>query len=485
MRLFLYRLLLPLFVIASLVSCKADNIESPNFLFVISDDQSWLHNSFSGEPGISTPSFDRIAAEGINFTHAHVSAPTCTASRSAVLAGQHFWRLGDAAVLWGEFGRDTLSYQQILQDAGYFTGYTGKGWGPGRIVGRQAAGRDYNFEQTQDTSRNLSDSDYVENFRQFLNDKPGNAPFSFWYSPSEPHRPLANRESYGIEIDTAVIRVPEFLPDNSSIREDLANYYAEIEWQDRALGRILLELEERDLMTNTIIIVTSDNGMPFPRAKSTNYEYGTRVPLAIKWQGRIEGNTSSDAIVNLSDLAPTILDAAGLSIPAEMTGRNLSTLFETSSVETAPIAQTNEDFSYTVTGFERHLLNARSDNATYPSRAIHTKFFSYIRNFRPDRWPAGDPPNYRDIDGTSPSRDNVLTNPDRYFLDLATAKRPMHELYDLLNDPYQLTNLANNPEFSEIRESLATQLIAVLEETQDPLLIDGPDSFHDAPYYGP
>jgi len=258
-------------------SCSAPP-QGPNILFVLSDDQSWTHVSYTGEPGVETPNFDRIAQEGMFFPRAYVSAPSCTPSRSAILAGQHFWRLGAAGVLWGEFGNDTLSYQRILAAAGYHTGYTGKGWGPGLASGGDPVGQGYNSQTlTERPSIHISATDYAGNFAEFLDERPDDTPFSFWVSPFEPHRPYEGRAGSlaGIRLDT--IRVPDFLPDTVAVRQDLANYYLEINWLDQVLGQVVAELEQRNLLENTIIVVTSDNGMPFPRAKADKYDNRARV----------------------------------------------------------------------------------------------------------------------------------------------------------------------------------------------------------------
>ncbi|MBL4820308.1 MAG: sulfatase [Gammaproteobacteria bacterium] len=469
---------LSILCLALLVSCTADNNPQPNILFVITDDQSWIHTSFTGEPGVVTPHFDRIAREGVYIDRAYVSAPSCTASRSAILAGQDFWRLGSAGVLRGNFEKSTLSYQRILKDNGYHTGYTGKGWSPGVVSGEPPVGRRYNRIRFADpSSSQLSDIDYAANFTEFLNDTDKDEPFSFWFSPYEPHRPYRNVQHPAAR--KSEIRVPGFLPDNDMVRNDLLNYYEEIAWQDQVLGRILQELEIRGLLENTIIVATSDNGMPFPRGKSTNYEFGTRVPLAIRWGNRISAGQTLDAIVNLSDLAPTFLNAAGIPVPITMTGRNLLPLLLTDASDTD---SSHEDFSYTITGFERHILTAREGNATYPSRAIHTEKYAYIQNFAASRWPAGDPPLYKDIDNNSPSKNSVLKN--EVFLELAAGKRPTEEHYDLNADPYQLVNLAQSPEYSSVLSNLSETLMEALQRSDDPLLSHGPDSFHGLPYDG-
>jgi len=411
------------------------------------------------------------------FPRAYVSAPSCTPSRSAILAGQHFWRLGAAGVLWGEFGNDTLSYQRILAAAGYHTGYTGKGWGPGLASGGDPVGQGYNSQTlTERPSIHISATDYAGNFAEFLDERPDDTPFSFWVSPFEPHRPYEGRAGSlaGIRLDT--IRVPDFLPDTVAVRQDLANYYLEINWLDQVLGQVVAELEQRNLLENTIIVVTSDNGMPFPRAKANNYDYGARVPLAIRWGAEVQPGQISSAMVNLSDLAPTFLAAANLPIPIEMTGRNLLPLLTRGS-DVGPTPK----FDFTVTGFERHIVNARPMGIAYPSRAIHTPAYSLIRNYAPARWPAGNPPEFRDIDGTSPSRDAVLRISE--YAELATAPRPEFELYDRLADPYQLNNLALSEQHITILQDLNASLENELRSTDDPLMTEGITAFDSMPSY--
>lgn len=462
----------------ALASCKDSTLDpdSPNILLVMTDDQSWLHTSWLGTAGVATPNFDRIAREGVYFRHAYASAPSCTASRSAVLAGQQFWQLDSAAVLWGEFSDITLSYQNQLAEAGYHTGYTGKGWGPGETHGSAPAGPEYNQQTLENVATNLSQLDYAANFRQFLETRPDGAPFSFWFTPFEPHRPLSLNPADAATL--AQIDVPPFLPDNNVVRQDIWNYYQEIAWQDQALGEMLAELEFRGLLENTLVIVTSDNGMPFPRSKATNYQTGVRVPLAMRWAAELQAQVIDNAIANLSDLAPTILDAVGLPIPMRMSGRSLLPLMNPDVDQ-----QTLEAFGYTVTGFERHILNARESNASYPSRAVQTENFTLIRNYASERWPVGDPPLYRDIDTTSPSREVTLNNPETARL--ATAKRPALELFDLRTDPFQLRNRADDPELMGVRIFLDAVLSQHLQSTSDPLLTQGPDSFQGLPYYGP
>lgn len=438
--------------------------ERPNFLLVITDDQSWIHTSYVGYPAIHTPNFDRIANEGIYFNNAYASAPTCTASRSAVLTGQHFWRLGSAGQLWGEFPSTMLSYQKILEQHGYKTGYTGKGWGPGRSV-RNPAGTDYNSIK-KEVDPNFSTIDHVENLKLFLQEKKPGQPFSFWVSPTEPHRPfLPNVGVNSGEIDMAKLEVPPFLPDVPAVRNDIADYLYEIQWFDKELGNILQVLEEQGELDNTVIVYTSDNGMAFPRAKSNNYEYGTRVPFAVRWGEAITGHQDVTDFISLTDIAPTFLDLAGITPPSEMTGQSFR---EQLLAEKSGRIDKQRNAAYS--GFERHIYAARLENRGYPSRAIHTDKYLYIQNLAPDRWPAGRPPELEDIDDGSPSKDFLILQREQFesFWQLAAGKRPETELYAIERDPGQLKNLAGDPEYDAIKNTLGQRLAGEMKKTGDP-----------------
>ncbi len=485
----------------------------PNFLFVLTDDQSWIHTSYAGYPAVQTPNFDRIAHEGIYFENAFASAPSCTASRSAILTGRHFWELGSAGQLWGEFPDTLRTYQQILQANGYKVGYSGKGWGPGYAPqGNPAgAGEDYNSAR-RIVDAALSALDQVENLRLFLQEKPADQPFSYWISPTEPHRPLKlgiGKESGTVLLDR--VEVPPFLPDNEVIREDIADYLFEIQWFDEELGRILALLEQQGQLDNTVIVYTSDNGMPFPRAKSNNYDYGTRVPLAIRWGDQIKSHLDVTDLISLVDIAPTFLELAQVPVPEIMSGKSfVRQLLSKSPGRIDP--QRNTVFS----GFERHIGTARQGRRGYPSRAIRTDDYLYIRNFAPDRWPAGRPPTLDDIDSGSPTKTYLIAQRQEYekhtlpdvkkegdmslgflpqgnlsavvndpaqALTLIASKRPAEELYEVTRDPGQLNNVADNPDYAQIKEELAEQLAAEMERTDDPWSTGDGSTFDTYKYY--
>jgi arylsulfatase A-like enzyme len=444
-------------------------IKRPNILLAIADDWSFPHAGIYGDRTVSTPSFDRIAREGARFTHAFVASPSCTPSRAALLTGQAVHRLEEGANLHGFLPKSYVVYPDLLESAGYVVGYMGKGWGPGRF---EPGGR----------TRNPA-GPLFRSFDDFLERRAAGQPFCFWFGSHDPHRPYdpGSGAKSGLKPDR--VQIAAYLPDTPGVRQDLLDYYFEVQRFDRDLGRIIETLERAGELDNTIVIVTSDNGMPFPRAKANVYDGGARVPLAIRWKGVADPGRVIDSFVSLTDLAPTMLESAGLTPLDVMTGRSLLPLLRRRS-------QPGRDRVFIER--ERH-ANVRRGDLSYPVRAIRTNDYLYIRNFRPDRWPAGDPEQYfavgpfGDIDG-GPTKSLLLdrrTDPAFASLfQLATAKRPAEELYDLRRDPQQLVNVAGQAAHRDAQQRLRLELERWLRETRDPRATVDDDRWDRFPYYG-
>lgn len=441
----------------------------PNVVLAIADDWSYPHAGIYGDRVVSTPAFDRIAKEGVRFTRAFTAAPSCTPSRAALLSGQAPHRLAEGGNLHGFLPKVIAVYPELLEQAGYVIGLTGKGWGPGRF---EAGGR----------SRNPAGPAF-KSFEEFLQQRPPGRPFCFWFGSTDPHRPYEAGSGARGGLDASRVQVPRFLPDTPAVRDDLLDYYAEVQRFDRDLGRLMEALARAGELENTIVIVTSDNGMPFPRAKANVYDAGARMPLAIRWPGTARAGLEVSAFVSLTDLAPTILQAAGLKELPAMTGRSLVPLLR---------GETERDRDRVFIERERH-ANVRRGDLSYPVRAIRTTEYLYIRNFRADRWPAGDPEHYfavgpfGDIDG-GPSKSLLLdrrSDPsiERFFL-LATAKRPAEELYVLSRDPDQIENVAGRPEHREAQARLRGDLDRWMRDTADPRAMQDDDRWDRYPYYG-
>lgn len=439
-----------------------------NVVVAIADDWSWPHAGIAGDQAVRTPTIDRLAREGTRFTHAFAPAPSCTPSRAALLTGQVPHRLAEGAQLWGHLPARLAVYPDLLEARGYAVGHSGKGWGPGRV---EPGGR----------SRNPA-GPRVADLGALLKARPAGAPFVYWFGSGDPHRPYVDGQAALAGIDPAKVAVPPFLPDSPVVRRDLAEYLAEVQRFDRDLGTLVETLEAAGELDRTILVVTSDNGMPFPGAKATLYDGGTRVPLIIRWPGVARAGAVSEALVTLADLAPTFLEAAGAAVPGDMTGRTLRPVLEGRAVAW-PDAVFLER--------ERH-ANVRPGDLSYPSRAVRTHDHLYIRNFRPDRWPAGDPELYHsvgpfgDVDDGPAKRWLLGELPSalQVYRRHAFEKRPAEELYVLADDPGQLRNLAGDPAQATMLESLRARLLRWMQDTADPRLADD-DRFDAYPYYGP
>lgn len=468
--------------ILSLLNCKGEDTRRPNILFAISDDQSFLHTGAMGDNVVKTPAFDRVAERGILFQSAISNSPGCAPSRAALLTGQSHWRLREAGTHASSFPRDLKVYPELLEKAGYHTGLTGKGAGPAKFDGwdHNPAGASWDKRRLEKPTKGISAIDYAANFEDFLKAKPADQPFCFWYGSTEPHRDFLQGSGLAAGKRLEDVRVPPFLPDNEVVRSDMLDYYQEIEHFDQHLGRMLDTLEKAGELENTLVVVTSDNGMSFPRAKATMYDYGIHMPLAIMWPAHAPGGRSVDDLVSFTDFAPTFLEVAKVDAPPEITGRSLVKVLRENRSGTVDASRTSA-FS----GRERH-SHSRRDNLGYPARAIRTKEYLYIRNFAPDRYPAGDPEGYHDIDA-APTKTWMLENrnrPDVKPLWEATfEKNPAEQLYDMVDDQACLTNLAGRSDYADVQSSLAAELEKTLKEQKDPRVLGAGDVFESYPRY--
>ena len=448
----------------------------PNILFCLADDWSWPHAGIAGDKVVKTPTFDRVAREGVLFTKAFVTAPSCTPSRGSILTGQWHWRLEEGGNLWSTLPAKFMVYPDLLEQSGYHVGYTRKGWGPGNI---EPGGR----------TRNPAGPQY-KNFQEFLKARSEGMPFCFWFGSTDPHRSYKWRSGVESGMKLEDVEVPACFPDSEVVRTDICDYYWEVQRFDREVGELLNILQEAGELDNTLVVISGDNGMPFPRCKSNLYDMGTNVPLAVRWPAKVKGGCVVEDFVSLADLAPTFLEAAGLKPTADMTARSFLNVL-TSDKDGRVDSKRDRVF----TGKERHAY-VRKDGLGYPMRAIRTYDFLYIRNFKPDRWPAGDPEivgfrnpaePYGDID-SSPTKTYMMEHSDdqksKKLFELAFGKRPAEELYDLRKDPAQLNNVADLAEYTAVKKKLSADLMAELKTTEDPRVLGMGDAFDKYPYYG-
>ncbi|UCD48790.1 MAG: sulfatase [Phycisphaerales bacterium] len=464
----------------------------PNILFCIADDASWVHMGAYGCSWVQTPGFDRVAREGVLSTNAYTPNAKCAPSRSCILTGRNSWQLEAAANHWCYFPVKFKTYAEVLSEQGYHVGFTGKGWAPG--VARTAdgqprhlAGKPYQARKLTPPTRAISNKDYAANFADFLAARPEDKPFCFWYGGHEPHRAYefdSGRKKGGKQLDQ-VNRVPGQWPDNETVRADLLDYAFEIEHFDKHLQAMLTRLEEQNLLDNTLVVVTADNGMPFPHVKGQEYEYSNHLPLAMMWkQGIRNPGRKVDDYVCFIDFAPTFLESAGVDGAqagmAPITGRSLTEIFQ-STKSGQCIARRD----HVLIGKERHDVG-RPNDLGYPIRGIVKDGFLYLHNFEPDRWPAGNPETgYLNTDG-SPTKTECLEArrmPEtRRYWTWSFGKRPTEELYDIRKDSDCLENLAERPELQARKAALKEQLFEELRAQGDPRMFGRGHIFDAYPY---
>ncbi len=440
----------------------------PNILFCIADDWGGgPHASILGDKVIKTPTFDRLARNGVIFSYTYVPAPSCTPCRGGILTGQAIHRLGEGGNLWSRLPSEHKCYPDLLEATGYVVGLERKGWGPGTI---------------KDTGRTRNPAGpSFKNFEAFLETVPDGKPFCFWAGSGDPHRGYAYGSGAKSGMNPADVEVPPWLPDTPEVRSDILDYYFEVQRFDRDIGQRIDSLEKRGLLKNTLVIMTGDHGMPFPRAKCNLYDSGCRVPFVVSWPAKIKGGRTVDDFISFTDIAPTILEAAGLQPLDEMTGKSfLDVLLSGRSGRVDPTRDK------VVVELERHTV-CRPNGQSYPVRMIRTHEVMYSRNLRPNLWPAGDPEAFRDIDG-SPTKTEILKRRDEPeiapFFKLACAKRPAEELYDLSKDPEQIDNVAGKPEYAEVQKKLRAELDRWMIETDDPRAKGETDFYDQIRYKG-
>ena len=462
----------PLFLAIGLLSsvASAEKEDQPNILFCLADDWGWPHAGAYGDEVVKTPNFNQIAENGVLFEHAYISSPSSSPSRNSIITGKQFYRLGQGANLRSTLDTKHPNFMMLFREAGYKIGHYDKCWGPGDY---KAGGYD---EHPCGPSIKFS---------EFIKEKPKDQPFCYWQGTSDPHRPYP--DGYG-DVPYEDVHVPEWFPDVDSVKKDIASYYYEVQRWDQRVGDALEALKQAGELDNTIIVMTGDHGWPFPRGKGNLYDYGARVPLAIQWVEKAEGGRIVTDFVSLTDLAPTFLEAAGISIPAQMTGNSLVQMLKSNQS-----GRVDPQRNFMVTGRERHTpAQEKPSMSGYPSRAIRADGWLYIMNLRPDRWPAGVPDNATHPITRFADCDHGLTkfyimnhrNQEVYkkHYEWAFAKRPVHELYDVKNDPTQLHNLAGDNDYHKVLSSLRNKLINYLRKTEDPRFTDEVPRFNAYPY---
>ena len=503
-------------MLISCINTPREEKRKPNILFVISDDQSFAHTSFAGCEFVNTPAFDRVAREGIYFNNCIAGSPGCAPSRSTIVTGRYHWQNEQSGQHASSWMKKYVPFIDLLEANGYITGRTGKGVAPFQYARNEkdslwratnAGGIEHSRIEYQNgtpgderTAKGIRPVNYFENFKYFMeNIRQKKQPFFFWYGAKEPHRSYEQDSWKRNNKNPDDVNVPDFFPDNGIIRGDMLDYAVEIEWFDLHMQRMLAYIEKIGELENTIVIITSDNGMPFPRAKANDYDYGIHVPLAVRFPKGFPGGRIIDDPVSFADIAPTILELTHTSPEGMLpiSGKSIVNILTSDKQGVV-----DESKKYVFAGRERH-SSSRYLNWGYPQRIIRSKDFLLIWNIKPNRWPTGAPQRikpgttdellpmygidengkhhsewaFTDIDA-SPTKSFIVENWNnkdiKPYFDLAVAKRSEYEFFDIKNDPYCLKNLAGNPDYADTEKEMKDILIKELVKSKDPHVV-GPD----------
>lgn len=441
-----------LFVLAWAELAWAD--QRPNFILFIADDVSWNDYGCYGNTAARTPNIDGLAAQGIKFTQAYLTASSCSPSRSSIITGRYPHNTGKAAELHREIAGHLPWFPALLREAGYYTALSGKNHmksGSGPQDSEVKA-----FDHV-DAGRSPQNHGGHANWVQVVQQRPREKPFFFWFAAYDAHRPWeADREwdeqRYGAKHEAKNVIVPPFLADDAETRQDLASYYNEVTRFDYYVGQVVQELQEQGVLENTLLLVMADNGRPFPRAKTRLHDSGMKTALVAHWPDGIDSEVAiCSSLVSAIDIAPTIVDLAGVQPPPTFQGVSIRPLLE------KPMATVRQ---YAFSEHNWHDYEAHG-------RSVRAEGLLLIRNFRPQLAWQGPADSVR-----SPSHQRLQQLRDADMLteaqaDVFRAPRPPLELYDTQFDPHQLRNLAEDPRYAEARQRLLAVLKQWMEETGD------------------
>ncbi|MDH7504165.1 MAG: sulfatase [Verrucomicrobiota bacterium] len=470
-------LLVALLPLSYAETAGSDTGRPPNILLAIADDWG-VHAGAYGTRWIRTPAFDRVASEGLLFRRAYTPMAKCAPSRSILLTGRHLWQLEAAANHLPFFPAKFKTWPEVLTERGWHVGFTGKGWAPGianDVNGqpRLMTGKPFQKRTCTPPTPAISATDYAANFVDFLDSAPPGVPWCFWFGAHEPHRPytFGSGKNNGGKTVRDIDRVPEYWPDHDVVRTDMLDYAYEVEHADNHLARMIAELGKRGLLDQTLIIVTSDHGMPFPRVKGYAYHAANHVPFAVRWPGGIaKPRRAIDDFVDFTDIAPTILDLARISHAQSgmqpIAGKSLRPILSSPGA-----GQVLAERTSVFVAKERTDVG-RPHDWGYPIRGIVTAQFLYLRNYEPSRCPAGNPETgFLDTDG-SPTKSLILERgrQDRAdsFWQLNFGFRPADELYNLATDPDCVINLAENPAYAGQVKKTRQKMESKLKALGDP-----------------
>ena len=412
----------------------AEPQKRPNIVLFCSDDHGYRHSGVYGDPNVRTPNVDRLASEGMRFTHAFAGSPLCSPARSVLHTGLLPFRNGGHKFST-PIKAGIKTTPEYFREMGYYTIHVGKFHHSGPDKKTQ-------FKYDQVERRDSKAAEVIQSC-------PDKKPLLIVVCSYDPHTPWKSNSTY----EPDQLRLPPHFVDTPESRKALADYYTDVTAMDALLGQVLSALEKRNMVQNTLFVYTTDQGGQLPFGKWNLYDDGIRVPFIARWPGRIEANTVCDAMISHVDWLPTCIEAAGSTPPADIDGKSiLDVLFGKRKEHREMIFAAH-------TGNDNGGPNCRN---FCPARAVRTRKHKYILNLEPERkfqthtTGKDREANPHDYWG-SWERKAETDEPARKLVN-AHYHRPQEELYDLEKDPFEMNNLIKSPEYESFLSELRLEM---------------------------
>src|ERR1035437_59480 len=417
--------------------------QPPNLILMIADDLGAEDSGPYGCKSVRTPNLDRLAREGMKFARAFNTCSSCSPSRCSIITGRYPHNTG-AEMLHMPLPKEQTTFVEKLRAAGYWTAASGK-WHLGNYVTDRFDVINYDLKGSPSGK---ADGSGCTKWVATLQQRPKDKPFFLWLASIDPHRPYYEG-TLAVPHKPEETEVPPFLPDMPPTRKDFAQYDDEIGRLDGYLGKVMDELDRQGVLDKTVILFITDNGRPFPRCKTSVYDSGVQSPLLVRWPGHIRAGSVCDSLVSSIDLAPTILELAGVPTLRTFQGKSFARL----------LSQPGETIHDSV--FAEHNWH----DFTACERAVRTARFKYIRNFWPDL--PGTPAEFNNLTFAEMRRLRDAGKLTEAQMNCFVKPRPAEELYDIKADPQELNNLAGNPKYADTLKELRGRLEGWRRETSD------------------
>jgi len=420
-------------------SFGAGKKRKPNFVFIIADDCTFRDIGCYGGQA-HTPNIDKLASEGMRFTHCFQAAPMCSPTRHNIYTGLYPVKSG--AYPNHAFAKDgTKSVVQYLKPLGYRVALSGKRHiSPAEVFPFEYSGR-----------KNNPDFEVIDKLMGEC--KESETPFCLFACSNEPHSPWNKGDAS--RYDAAKLELPPYFVDTEETRENMTRYLAEITYYDWQVGQILGLLDEHGLADNTLVIVVSEQGSSFPFAKWTCYDSGLQSAFIARWPGKIEPGTVSDAMIEYLDVLPTYIEAAGGTLPIVLDGKSLLAVL---------FGRAKEHKQYVFGEMTtRGVINAPEH---FGIRSIRSRKFKYVWNFTPEVKFQNAATRDKDVVFKS-WRQKAESDADAADKVRRYEHRDGEELYDITKDQYEWNNLADDPMYAEVKIKLRNRLVEWMRATGD------------------